>query len=85
MMRLMVCTAELVCNVAKTRWPVSAMPQRRLDGFQIAHFADEHDVGILAQDVLERLLEGFGVGANLALIDQALLVRVQVLDRDLRW
>ena len=55
--------------------------QRRLDGLQVAHLADEHDVRVLAQDVLERLLEGAGVGADLALVDQAVLVRVQVLDR----
>ena len=31
--------------------------ERRLDRLEVAHLADEHDVGILAQDVLERLLE----------------------------
>ena len=34
--------------------------ERRLDRLQVAHFADEDDVGVLAQDVLERLGEASG-------------------------
>ena len=80
-MRLMVWTHELVCSVANARWPVSAMVSAASIGLEVAHLADQHDVGILAQDVLERVLEALGVGADLALVDDAVLVRVQVLDR----
>jgi len=54
--------------------------QRRLDGLEVAHLTDQHHVRILAQDVLERSAEAHGIGAHLALVDQAALVRVQVLD-----
>ncbi len=54
--------------------------QGRLNGFQIPHFADKDHVGVLAQDVLERLLERFRVSAHLALVDETLLVWVQILD-----
>ena len=55
--------------------------QRRLDGLEVAHLADEHDVRVLPQDVLEGRLEAIGVGADLALVDDGELVRMQVLDR----
>ena len=55
--------------------------ERRLDGLEVAHLADQDDVGVLAQHVLERLRERLGVGAQLALVDYALLVVVDVLDR----
>ena len=55
--------------------------QRRLDRLQVAHLADEHDVGVLAQGGAQRVGEGVGVRVQLALVDHALLVRVQVLDR----
>ena len=57
MMRLMVGDAELVCSVPNVRWPVSAMRQRRLDRLEVAHFADEHDVGVLAQRRAQRVGE----------------------------
>ena len=55
--------------------------QTGLNRFQIAHFADEHDVGILPQRVLERGLEALGVDADFALVDDAVLVLVNELDR----
>ena len=55
--------------------------QRHRDGLQVAHLADQDDVGVLAQHVLERVGEGPGVLADLALVDQAALVLVQELDR----
>ena len=58
-----------------------AYKPRGLDGLEVAHLADEDDVRILAQRVLERLLERVGVGADLALVDHAQLVRMQILDR----
>ncbi len=55
--------------------------QRRLDRLQVAHLADQHDVRVLAQHRAQGVGEAVGVGAELALVDDALLVRVQVLDR----
>jgi hypothetical protein len=43
--------------------------------------AAEHDVGVLAQDGAERVLEGVGVRRHLALVHDALLVAVDELDR----
>src|SRR5215813_13110271 len=51
------------------------------DGLEIAHLADEDDVGILAQGGAERVLERAGVAVHLALVDEALLVLVDELDR----
>src|SRR5687767_7424491 len=47
----------------------------------VADLADQNHVGRLAQGVLERRLPGVGVDAHLALGDEAVLVRVHVLDR----
>src|SRR6266487_1665825 len=55
--------------------------QRRLNRLEIAHFADQHDVGVLAQRVLERGLEAVGIGPHLALVDDARLMAVDELDR----
>ena len=55
--------------------------QRRLDRLEVAHFADEDDVGVFAQNGLQGVGEGVRVGVELALVDEALLVRVQELDR----
>ncbi len=48
--------------------------------FQVAHFADEDHVRVLPQHALERLAEGRHVHADLALVDDALLVLVEILD-----
>ena len=55
--------------------------QSGFDGFQVAHFADEHDVGIFAQGGAKRVRKRMRIGVDFALIDQALLVIVQKLDR----
>ena len=55
--------------------------ERGLHRLDVAHFSDEHDVRVLAEDVLEGALERGRVGADLALVHHAQLVRVQVLDR----
>ena len=81
MMRLIVDAAELVCSVPNVRWPVSAIFSADFDGFEVAHFADEDDVGIFAQRGAQRVGEALRVAVHLALVDQAVLVRVQVLDR----
>ena len=54
--------------------------ERRLDRSRVAHLADEDVVGVLAQHVLERRGVGVGVEADLALVDDRLLVLVQHLD-----
>jgi hypothetical protein len=48
-MRLMVCTALFVCSVAKADVARLGDGERRLDGLEVAHLADEHDVGVLPQ------------------------------------
>jgi hypothetical protein len=53
----------------------------RLDGLEVAHLADEDDVGILTQRGTDAFREGRQVLAHFTLGDQALLVRVRVLDR----
>jgi hypothetical protein len=50
------------------------------DGLEVAHLAHEHDVGVLAQRGAQGALEALGVRADLALVHQALLVRVHELD-----
>src|SRR2546426_9302474 len=55
--------------------------ERRLRGLEIAHFADQHDVRVLPQRVLERRREAVGVGSDLALVDDAALMAVDELDR----
>ena len=51
------------------------------DGFQIAHFTDEHDVRILAESRFEAGREGFRMFGNFALSDDAFFVAVNELDR----
>ena len=55
MMRLIVCAAELVCSVANVKWPGLGDAQRRLDRLEVAHLADQDDVGVLAQRGAQRL------------------------------
>ena len=47
---------------------------RRLDGLEVAHLADQDDVGVLAQGTAQRLGERLAVVADLALGDDAELV-----------
>ena len=50
------------------------------DGFEVAHFTDEDDVGVLPERTLEGLGEALGVDAHLPLVDDALVGDVHVLD-----
>ncbi len=50
------------------------------DGFQVAHFADEYDVGALAKNVFEGIAETLGVEADLALADKGGFILVEKLD-----
>ena len=47
--------------------------QRQPDGFQVAHFAHQDDVRVLAQRGAQRVGEAQRVRPDLALVDQALL------------
>ena len=51
------------------------------DGLQVAQFADQDHVGVLAEGILERVGEALGVGPDFALVDDAGLVPVDELDR----
>ena len=51
-----------------------------LDGFVIAHFADEDDVGVLAEDVDEGAIEGADVGEDFLLDDDGAIVLVDEFD-----
>ena len=55
--------------------------ERRVERFEISNFADQDDVGILPQHAAQRLAERRRVGADLALIDVAVDVAMQELDR----
>ena len=55
--------------------------QGRADRLHVAHLADEDHVGVLAQRGLQAEREGRRVRPQLALVDDALLVVVQELDR----
>ena len=50
------------------------------DGFEVAHFANENHVGILAQSGAQRGGEVCGVHLDFALIDEAALIAMQELD-----
>ena len=56
-------------------------PERGLDGFLVAHFADQDDVGILPEDGAEGVAVGQGVGEEFALVDEGFLRREKVFDR----
>jgi len=54
--------------------------QRSRDRLQVTHLPDQDHVRVLAQRGLQGSSEGGGVGAQLALVDQAALVLVEELD-----
>ena len=81
MTRSMVCGALCVCRVAKTRWPVSAavraveiVSRSRISPTRITS-------GSWRRAAFRARAKDCGVGADLALVDDALLVAVEELDR----
>ena len=54
---------------------------RQLHRLEVAHLPDEDDVRVLAQGRPQRRGERSGAAADLALVDEAVQVRVHVLDR----
>ena len=55
--------------------------QGRAHGLEVADLAHQDDVGVLAQDVLEPVVERAGVEADLALMDDRHPVEMEELDR----
>jgi hypothetical protein len=55
--------------------------QRRFDRLEVAHLADQDDVGVLAQRGAQGVRERRRVDRDLPLVDDRLVVAVQVLDR----
>ena len=55
--------------------------QGHRDGLEVTHLADQDQVGILAARGPQGVGKGLRVGADLALVDQALLDRMNELDR----
>ena len=58
--------------------------QGGLDRREVTHLADQDDIRVLPQDGAQALRVGLRIGADLALIDDALVRRVDVLDRILQ-
>ena len=56
-------------------------PQRHLDRFEVTHFADEHDVRVLAKCGAQRRAERMSVSSDFTLVDHAVLMVMQKLDR----
>ena len=80
-MRLIVCAAELVCRVAKVRWPVSAIRSADSTVSKSRTSPIRTTSGSWRRRGAQGIGEAVGVGVQLALVDDALLVAVQVLDR----
>src|SRR4029453_18063449 len=55
--------------------------QSELNGFQVAHFADQNDIGVFTQSGPQRVGERVSVRPQLALVDQAFFRLVYELDR----
>ena len=55
--------------------------QRRFDRLEVAHLADQDDVGVFTERGAQRVGEALGVAVHLALVDEAALVLVHELDR----
>ena len=55
--------------------------QRRLDGFEVTHFADQHHVRVFTKGGAQGVGKALGVGVQFALVDHAVLVHVHELDR----
>ena len=81
MMRLMVGRRRVGVQGAEGQVAGFGDAQRGLDGFQVAHFADQHHVRVFAEGGAQGVGEALGVGVQFALVDQAVLVHVHKFDR----
>src|SRR5688572_31864262 len=50
--------------------------------FRFSHFADQDDVGVLAESRTQRVAEAVGVEAELALVHHGSVIAKHVFDRD---
>jgi hypothetical protein len=75
----------LACKRAEAQVAGLGERDRVIHRLALAHLADQDHVGRLPQRVLESRLPRLGVHPDLALRDDAVLVRVDVLDWDPRW
>ena len=69
-MRSMVLAAELGVQRAEHQVAGLGGGERQADGLQVAHFADQDDVRVLAQRRAQRLAEAERVAVHLALVDR---------------
>jgi len=51
-----------------------------LKGLAVSHFADDDDIGVLAQGMDEGGIEGFGVQADFTLLEEGALVLEGIFD-----
>ncbi len=64
MMRLTVSVASRVCRVEKHQVAGFGGQQGGVDGFDVAHFAHQDDVGVLAQGGAQRASRNDGVSTS---------------------
>ena len=81
MMRLIVRIALSVCSVAEHEVAGLGRGHRERDRLEVAQLADHDHVRVLAQRRAQRARERLGVALHAALVHDAALRRVQVLDR----
>ena len=81
MMRLIASGAELVCSVARARWPVSAMVSAEAIVSRSRISPTRITSGSSRRAYLSAEAKRRRVGADLALVDDAVLVAVDELDR----
>ena len=81
MMRSIVCARVLRVQGREHEVAGLGRGQRGRDRLEVAHLAHEDHVGVLAKGCLQAEREALCVVADLALVDHALLVAVQELDR----
>jgi hypothetical protein len=74
-------SADASCTPIEHEVPGLGESQRETDRLEVAHLADQDDVGVLAEAAAQRVGEGLGVLADLALVHRGLLVLVDVFDR----
>ena len=55
--------------------------QRRLNGFQVSHFADQHHVWIFTKCSAQCVTKAFRISMQFTLVDHAVLVHVDEFDR----
>jgi hypothetical protein len=75
-MRLTVWPASMVCSVLKDQVAGFRRAQRDFDRVAVAHFADENDLGRLAQRGAQAVGKAVEINAQFALVERGLVVRM---------